>query len=64
MQTHPNYEFRRSLSGLLGKLDDLNKVTYDRFEKNPSQFSKHQQDILLNDLEVNDNGVGWKKLSK
>jgi hypothetical protein len=57
LEKHPNHQFKSELQKLMYDLEKLDDLTYNEFEKDPSKFSPHQQDILLGGMKLTDKGV-------
>ena len=54
---HPEHDFNSKLKGFKSELRKLDDMAYDLFDKDPSEFAPHQQDILLKGLKVTDKGL-------
>lgn len=57
LKNHPNHQFKSELQKVMYDLEKLDDLTYNEFEKDPSKFSPHQQDILLGGMKLTDKGV-------
>ena len=57
LDEHPRYEKRGMLKKVMRELKKLDDLVYGEFDKDPSKFNKHQQDILLSKMKVTDSGI-------
>ena len=57
LDEHPKYEKRGMLKKVMRELKKLDDLVYGEFDKDPSKFNKHQQDILLSKMKVTDSGI-------
>ena len=57
LDKHPKYEKRGMLKKVMRELKKLDDLVYGEFDKDPSKFNKHQQDILLSKMKVTDSGI-------
>lgn len=57
LDEHPKYEKRGMLKKVMRELKKLDDLTYGEFDKDPSKFNKHQQDMLLSKMKVTDSGI-------
>lgn len=58
LEEHPRYEKRGMLKKVMRELKKLDDLAYEEFDKDPSKFNKHQQDMLLSKMKVTDSGLG------
>lgn len=54
---HPRYERRGMLKKVMRDLKKLDDLSYEEFDKDPSKFNKHQQDMLMKYMKVTDSGI-------
>lgn len=57
LDKHPRYENKGMLKKVMRKLKELDDLTYKEFDKDPSKFNKHQQDMLMSKMKVTDYGI-------
>ena len=57
LEEHPRYERRGMLKKVMRKLKKLDDLTYEEFDKDPSNFNKHQQNMLMKGMKVTDSGI-------
>jgi hypothetical protein len=57
LEEHPRYERRGMLKKVMRALKKLDDLTYEEFDKDPSNFNKRQQNMLMKGMKVTDSGI-------